>query len=197
MSRFDCMGAARPNPAHEALVGLQARQQEAAGDFLLVTQNIDTLREQAGSRDFVKVHGSADRVRCARDGCRLGAPIGSPARADVDFGAFAHDPVVENLPRCPVCGTLLRQHVLWFDECYDSHADYQWDRMLAAAARADLFVFVGTSFSVSVTDRLLNSALSRRKPVFSIDPDASPPARGVIAVCARAETMLPEVLRAL
>ena len=42
-------------------------------DFLLVTQNIDTLHEQAGARRMVKVHGTSDRVRCARYGCEHGA----------------------------------------------------------------------------------------------------------------------------
>jgi hypothetical protein len=80
MSRFDLVFAARPNAAHQALAALQTWQMGADGSFLLITQNIDTLHEQAGSLDLVKVHGSADRVRCAREGCLLGAPKGSLAR---------------------------------------------------------------------------------------------------------------------
>ena len=197
MSRFDLVFAARPNAAHLALTALQAWQRAAGGSLLLITQNIDTLHEQAGSLDLVKVHGSADRVRCVREGCRFGAPKGSLARADVDFDAFVRDPAVGNLPRCPACGDLLRQHVLWFDESYDSHADYQWDRVCAAAADADLFIFVGTSFSVGVTELLVESALSRNKPVFSIDPHAPTPIPGVIALRAPSETLLPGVLRGL
>jgi NAD-dependent deacetylase len=197
ISRFDLVFAARPNAAHLALAALQTWQRAAGGSFLLITQNIDTLHEQAGSLDLVKVHGSADRVRCVSEGCRFGAPKGSLARADVDLAAFVRDPVVENLPLCPACGSLLRQHVLWFDECYDSHADYQWDRVCAAAADAELFIFVGTSFSVGVTELLVESALSRGKSVFSIDPHARAPIPGVIAVRAPSETLLPEVLRGL
>ena len=197
LSRFDLVFAARPNAAHLALAALQTWQRAAGGSFLLITQNIDTLHEQAGSLDLVKVHGSADRVRCVREGCRFGAPKGSLARADVDLAAFVRDPVVENLPLCPACGSLLRQHVLWFDERYDSHADYQWDRVCAAAGDAELFIFVGTSFSVGVTELLVESALSRGKPVFSIDPHAPAPIPGVIAVRAPSETLLPEVLRGL
>ena len=197
MSRFDLVFAARPNAAHLALAALQTWQRAAGGSFLLITQNIDTLHEQAGSLDLAKVHGSADRVRCVREGCRFGAPKGSLARADVDLAAFVRDPVVENLPLCPACGSLLRQHVLWFDECYDSHADYQWDRVCAAAGDGELFIFVGTSFSVGVTELLVESALSRGMPVFSIDPHAPAPIPGVIAVRAPSETLLPEVLRGL
>jgi NAD-dependent deacetylase len=197
ISRFDLVFAARPNAAHLALAALQTWQRAAGGSFLLITQNIDTLHEQAGSLDLVKVHGSADRVRCVSEGCRFGAPKGSLARADVDLAAFVRDPVVENLPLCPACGSLLRQHVLWFDECYDSHADYQWDRVCAAANDAELFIFVGTSFSVGVTELLVESALSWGKPVFSIDPHAPAPIPGVIAMRALSETLLPEVLRGL
>ena len=196
-SHDDRIFAARPNAAHLALAALQTWQRAAGGSFLLITQNIDTLHEQAGSLDLVKVHGSADRVRCVREGCRFGAPKGSLARADVDLAVFVRDPVVENLPLCPACGSLLRQHVLWFDECYNSHADYQWDRVCAAAADAELFIFVGTSLSVGVTELLVESALSRGKSVFSIDPHARAPIPGVIAVRAPSETLLPGVLRGL
>ena len=56
---------------------------------------------------------------------------------------------------------------------------------------------MGTSFSVGVTELLVESALSRGKPVFSIDPHARAPIPGVIAVRAPSERLLPEVLRGL
>ena len=38
---------------------------------------------------------------------------------------FAQNQAAESLPHCSLCGELLRPHVLWFDEYYDAHADYQ------------------------------------------------------------------------
>jgi NAD-dependent deacetylase len=85
----------------------------------------------------------------------------------------------------------MRQHVLWFDEYYDSHLDYQWPRVLETAVNAEAVLFVGTSFSVGVTDLLLHSALERGAPVFSIDPASPAPSSAVVSLRVRAEDMLP------
>lgn len=189
LSRFEKVLLAEPNAGHRALVDLERWQLGRGGGFLLITQNVDPLHERAGSRELIKVHGSADRVRCSGQGCRLGAPAGSIARADVDLTAFLADPVDAKVPRCPECGELLRQHVLWFDEFYNGHLDYQWQRVLTAAAEAALVVFVGTSLSVGVTQLVLDAALERAVPVFSIDP-AARSIPGVVGVAAAAEEAL-------
>ncbi|HEX7183576.1 MAG TPA: Sir2 family NAD-dependent protein deacetylase [Thermoanaerobaculia bacterium] len=194
---FEGLLEAAPNPAHHALAALERWQTGRGGDFLLVTQNVDTLHEQAGSRRLVKVHGSADRVRCSRAGCALGAPSGSLPAGEADFAAFLREPARESLPRCPRCGALLRAHALLFDEYYDEHFDYGFDRVREALERMALALFVGTSFSVGVTDMVLRTALGWRLPVISVDPAAPPPVPGVRAVRAAAEEVLPEVCRAL
>ena len=175
-SRFDIVLDKQPNPAHHALAAIERWQVARGGKFLLVTQNVDPLHERAGSERLVKVHGSADRVRCSRPRCVHGAPRGSLPRAGIDMGAFEAEPVTANVPRCPSCGALLRQHVLWFDEFYDEHRDYQWDRVLEAAQTMDACLFVGTSFSVGVTDLFLRAGLMTGRRLLAIDPgaDASP-----------------------
>lgn len=194
---FEGLLDATPNAAHSALATLERWQTGRGGDFLLVTQNIDTLHEQAGSRRLVKVHGSADRVRCSRSGCALAAPSGSLTASEADFAAFLRQPGRDSLPRCPRCGALLRAHALLFDEYYDEHFDYGFDRVREALDRMALALFVGTSFSVGVTDLVLRTALGWRLPVISIDPAAPPPAPGVRAVRSPAEEILPAVCRAL
>lgn len=195
LSRFDGVLRAKPNAAHEALAGIERGVEARGGRFLLVTQNVDTLHEQAGSRRLAKVHGSADRVRCSRDGCALGAPTGSLPRSAFDSERFLVDPREETLPRCPSCDAVLRQHVLWFDEVYQSHEDYRFEEVVRAARAADRVLFVGTSFSVGVTDVVLRAALARRAPVAAIDPgDAALPA-GIERLRARAEDVLPAAAR--
>jgi NAD-dependent deacetylase len=193
LSRFDLVLHARPNPAHHALAALERWHAGRGGEFLLVTQNVDTLHEAAGSKELVKVHGSADRVRCERDGCRHGAPSGSLPRASFDLASFVADPRPEALPRCPACGSLVRQHVLWFDETYDSHDDYRFRRVTRAADAADLVLFVGTSFSVGVTDAVLRSARFGGAEVLSIDPGEHPAPALVPTLRAKAEEVLPAV----
>lgn len=195
---FEGLLEAQPNPAHHSLATLERWQLGRGGDFLLVTQNVDTLHEKAGSRRMIKVHGTADRVRCSRDGCRLGAPGGSLPASEADFARFRETPAREHLPRCPECGSLLRAHALLFDEYYDAHVDYGFGEVRRAMERMALALFVGTSFSVGVTELVLREALGWRTPVFSIDPGATaPPAPGITRVRARAEDVLPEVCREL
>jgi NAD-dependent deacetylase len=197
LQRFGGLLEKRPNPAHRALVALERWQLARGGEFLVVSQNVDTLHEQAGSRNLIKVHGRADRVRCSRVGCRNGAPRGTLPRAGCGEEAFQRDPRQATLPRCSACGSVLRQHVLLFDECYDEHEDYEWDRVIAAAAGAALHLFVGTSFSVGVTDLVLNAALVQRRPTFLVDPGLQPPAPDVVMIRDPAEEALPAVCAAL
>ena len=191
--RFLRVLAARPNQAHHALAALERWHARRRRDFLLVTQNIDTLHERAGSTRVVKVHGSADRCRCADPACRLGA-VESIALDDIDFAEFDRDPRVAAIPSCPACGTLVRPHVLWFDELYVSHADYQWHVVDAAAPRIRLLICVGTSLAVGVTSFLQSAAADAEAPVFLVDPGERPrdAHRSLVHVRAMAEELLPE-----
>lgn len=195
-SRFDVVFGKQPNPAHLALAEIERWQQARGQEFLLVTQNVDCLHEAAGSKNLVKVHGSADRVRCVQDDiCGNAAPNGSLPRTGVDIEKFKAKPSPETLPKCPSCGSAIRQHVLWFDEFYTDHADYQWERVLAASASMKLLMFVGTSFSVGVTGHFAQTAIERGTPSFAIDPAME---RGelhpnIVLLRERAEELLPAV----
>ncbi len=198
LSRFDTLRAAKPNPAHRALAALERWRGEEGGEFLLITQNIDTLHEEAGSGRLIKVHGSADRVRCPSGGCRVAAPRGSLPLPDTLLEAFLKSPEQASLPRCPECDSPLRPHVLWFDEFYDEHVDYQWNRVRGAAATAATVVFVGTSFSVGVTDLVAQYAHATGARMISIDPGAATaPYPGIETLRARAEQVLPAACQEL
>lgn len=197
LRRFAAVQGAAPNAAHHACVALERWQTARGAGFLLVTQNIDTLHRQAGSQRLVEVHGRADRARCSRDGCELGAPRGSVAQADLDLATFQRDPRPATVPRCPHCASPFRQHVLWFDEYYASHDDYRYDRVVEASASADVVVFVGTSFSVGVTELCLRAALTRNVPMFSIDPSGTVPTARMLAIPQPAEVALPALVSLL
>ena len=200
LRRFERLERARPNAGHRALVELERWQEDRGGRFLLVTQNIDTLHEQAGSRRLIKVHGSSDRLRCSRHGCANAAPSGSLDRSGIDLEPFRRSPERRHLPTCPECGALLRAHVLFFDEMYDEHVDYRFDQVVDAAGEAGLMIFVGTSFSVGVTDLLVRAGARRGVPRLSIDPGGAPQPggwTGIETLGAPAEVLLPEVCRRL
>jgi NAD-dependent deacetylase len=199
LSRFRSLDGAEPNPAHLALVGLERLLASRGGVLRVVTQNIDTLHERAGSADLIKVHGTSDRLRCVGTGCENAAPRGSLPRSDFDLEAFAAEPSLDALPRCPLCDELMRAHVLFFDEFYQEHEDYRFEDVQAAAGSARLMIFIGTSFSVGVTDLIVQSGRARAVPTFSIDPHAAPlPAwLDVIELREPAEVLLPQTLDVL
>ena len=114
--------AATPNPAHVALARL-----EAEAGAMLVTQNVDTLLEQAGAREVLHMHGRLDRALCTRCANRWPAPEG----------------MCMDTP-CPACGKgRARPDVVWFGEMPYGLAEIE-----AGIARASLFVAIGTSGQV-------------------------------------------------
>jgi NAD-dependent deacetylase len=184
--------AARPNPAHRALVDLERWHTARGGRFRLITQNIDLLHEAAGSPAPTKVHGSIDRARCANAGCP--ASERTVATASLDFAAFDTRPEAATVPRCRTCGDLMRPHVLWFDEHYGSHPDYGWPDVLEACDTMRLAIAVGTSFSVGVTDLIAGEAGRRGVPLFVVDPQGTAIAgRRVVGLRDKAEDLLPRV----
>jgi NAD-dependent deacetylase len=197
LDRFDQVLGCQPNPAHHGLLALEQWRVGRNHPFLLITQNVDPLHERAGSRALIKVHGSADRVRCSSYGCEYGAPEGSLSRDNVDLAKFRADPVAENVPRCPSCGALIRQHVLWFDEYYHGHRDYRWERVQEAAAQSQMVLFIGTSFSVGVTEMLLDAAVRRGAPVYSVDPNPNGVPDEVTSFAVPAEDLVPALMRTL
>ncbi len=118
-------GEVEPNAAHEALARLEA---EWPGDVLIVTQNIDDLHEQAGSRNLLHMHGELLKVRC---------------NACSDVVPWTDDLSVEET--CGQCGAAggLRPHVVWFGEM-----PIDMDRIYGALDRCRLFLSIGTSGSV-------------------------------------------------
>ncbi len=196
--RFRTALGAKPNAAHFAIAQLERWHRGRGGQFLLVTQNLDTLHEQAGSVEVVKVHGSADRARCSSTKCPSGS-METVAVADLDFAAFEREPRVEAIPRCPRCHSLLRPHILWFDERYSGHVDYRWSTVIQACDRIGLVLAVGTSFSVGVTELVGLAASKRRAPMFIVDPSAASGLPDLRAVHLRekAEELLPLVAETL
>jgi NAD-dependent deacetylase len=52
-----------PNAGHYALARLEKR---CRGNFILVTQNVDNLHEQAGSCHMIHMHGELLKARCLK-----------------------------------------------------------------------------------------------------------------------------------
>ena len=126
--------AAPPNSVHYALA-----EMEAAGAIkCVVTQNADDLHQRAGSKNVIDIHGNVYINTCPGCGKRF------PPEVVADCAG---------VPRCDVCGGIIRPGILLFGEVPDMK--------LAMAAireinRSDLLIAGGTSLKVSSAPRLLD-----------------------------------------
>jgi len=64
---YSLLLAARPNPGHLGLALLEKEHLLNA----VITQNIDNLHAQAGSRNVIELHGNAFRIKCPSCGARV------------------------------------------------------------------------------------------------------------------------------
>jgi len=169
---------AQPNQAHLALVTLQHRQRISG----LITQNVDTLHDQAGSQDVIELHGSLHRVLCldcqrpsARDVIQRLMETENPYLAGVDAvqapdGDTLLDPAFEQrfrVPRCPHCnGERLKPDVVFFGE---NVAQATAARAMAAVEQAEGLLVVGSSLMAYSAFRLCKAMVEQGKPVIAIN----------------------------
>lgn len=169
---------ARPNAAHEALATLQQRGRISA----LITQNVDTLHDQAGSHDVIELHGSLHRVLCLdcgqrseRDAIQQQMEAQNPYLSGVDAvqapdGDTLLDPSFEarfQVPRCPHCaGERMKPDVVFFGE---NVAQPTAARALAAAENAAGLLVVGSSLMAYSAFRLCRVIAERGKPLMAIN----------------------------
>jgi len=144
---------AKPNAAHEVLAWME----EFFPQVTLITQNVDRLHHQAGSRRPLELHGSLWMVRCT----------GSPSCGEWED---RHE-LVDLPPKCPHCGALLRPGVVWFGEGLPQGI---WEEALKAAEGCDAFLVVGTSALVHPAAALPETALVKGKLTIEINPEITP-----------------------
>ncbi len=169
---------ARPNAAHEALATLQQRGRISA----LITQNVDTLHDQAGSHDVIELHGSLHRVLCLdcgqrseRDAIQQQMETHNPYLSGVDAvqapdGDTLLDPAFEarfQVPQCPHCaGERMKPDVVFFGE---NVAQPTAARALAAAENAAGLLVVGSSLMAYSAFRLCRVIAEHGKPLMAIN----------------------------
>ncbi|MGF1508613.1 MAG: NAD-dependent deacetylase [Myxococcota bacterium] len=171
--RRQTVSQCRPNPAHDAL----ARFERHWKDTWVVTQNIDSLHREAGSRQLIEMHGSLWYVRCTH--CRY---------RDED-----RDDDPDLPPQCPDCGHVLRPDVVWFGESYEPDVLMEIDGLLG---RGGTFLVIGTSGAVQPASFFGRIARSRGALVVEINPDETLIAEDMdVLVRAPAGRVLPELLR--
>jgi len=136
---------ARPNEGHRGLVDL-----ESYFDVAIITQNIDNLHEQAGSRKVLHLHGELMKARSTGDESLI----------------YDIDPLHCDIRPGDLCrkGFQLRPHVVWFGEAVPMIQEAE-----EITRQADIFVIIGTSMNVYPAAGLLQD-VRKNVPVYLIDP---------------------------
>ena len=121
---------ARPNVGHRALAIFERLGRLVA----VVTQNIDGLHQDAGSRRVVELHGTARVIACVQCGFEC-SPDDALSRLDAG----------EDTLDCHECGGPLKSKTISFGQAMPAR---EMAEAAELAARADLFLAIGSSLVV-------------------------------------------------
>lgn len=139
------VSAAKPNPAHIALGEL-----ERMGYLhYIITQNIDNLHQEGGSRNVIEYHGNSSTLSCLW----CGKSYSSRDKRDTIP------------PRCQ-CGKILKPDVVFFGEPIPSEA---LNRSFQLASSAQVLMVIGTSALVSPANTIPTIAKQNRAKIIEIN----------------------------
>ena len=131
-ARREVIDRVKPNAGHTTLAEMQRWYEEREGRFTLITQNVDRLHQQAGSREVIELHGNIIDNYCSR--CKKPHEY-----------RYTTDPDVKEPPRCTYCGGMIRPAVVWFGEMLPPDA---LEAAQEAAETCEVFFSIGTSAEV-------------------------------------------------
>lgn len=171
---YDFFGRAVPNAAHKAL----AKLEETGYVKAIITQNIDNLHQQAGSKNVFEYHGNYQKLLCTQCMNKYEAS---------DFNLPGEMPV------CPEDNTILKPDFVFFGEAIPqkaSAASYN------EASVADVFILVGTTGEVMPANMVPRLAKQNGAKIIEINPEPSSYTNDItdIFIQGRAGEILPELV---
>ncbi|MFO7886520.1 MAG: NAD-dependent deacylase [Desulfobacteraceae bacterium] len=148
---YDLFGQVKPNAAHYALAELEHR------DLLsgVITQNVDSLHYDAGSRVVHEFHGSLRDLVCLNCSAKL-------TIEEVDLKILP--------PVCERCGGLLKPDAVFFGESIPEPAQ---SRSFIETNRADLFILIGTTGEVAPANMIPRMAKQKGAAIIEINTEKS------------------------
>jgi len=136
---------AEPHAGHRALAKLEEKH-----DVHIITQNVDSLHERAGSTNVTHLHGELSKVRSVMNRSLI-QDIGGDR---IEMGDTASD------------GGQLRPHVVWFGETVPN-----MEKAAKVLPQADILIVIGTSLVVYPAAGLIDYA-PKNISKYIIDPQS-------------------------
>lgn len=135
----------KPNDAHKIIAEL-----EKDYNVVVITQNVDTLHEQAGSTNVIHLHGNLNQVRA------------------IDDDNLYFEYLDDITPETEIRGHKVRPHIVLFGEDVPN-IELASKELLDA----DICVVIGTSFNVYPAAGLVQY-VKYGVPIYYIDPNPAP-----------------------
>jgi NAD-dependent deacetylase len=145
-------------------------------DKNLITQNIDGLDGKAGNENYIAIHGRLDKMTLFHDqnevitGEEFAIQTCPWDRVDEDNLSASLLDIFNINPQTlqPILNQAFKPYVLLFDEYYSEL--YRISEATERMQKADRMIFIGTSFSVNITQIALEIASKNRIPIEIVDP---------------------------
>lgn len=148
---YDFFGKAKPNDAHIAL----AKMEQKGLLNSVVTQNIDNLHQEAGSKKVWEFHGNSHTLECTV--CNNKYKI-----EDLNFDDL---PVI-----CPSCKGLVKPDFVFFGEGIPQLA---YEKSMEEASKADVILIIGTTGEVMPASYIPQIAKQNGATIIEVNPEPS------------------------
>ena len=147
---YDFFGNAKPNAAHYGLADLEKKGLLHA----IVTQNIDNLHTDAGSKEVYEFHGNSRMLVCTT--CLK--------------HFVASEKMNEDIPVCDQCGKVLKPDFIFFGEMIPEIA---YRKSVEAARKAKVVIIVGSTGEVYPAAKIPVIARQNGAKIIEINPEES------------------------
>ena len=148
---YDFFGKAEHNKAHIVLAEMENKGLLKC----VITQNIDNLHQQAGSKIVHEFHGNSHKLVCTK------------CKSYFDFKLVDFD----NLPPyCEKCGGLLKPDFIFFGEGIPPDA---YQNSIEAAHKAEVVILVGSTGEVMPAAQIPYLAKQNGATIIEVNPNES------------------------
>jgi NAD-dependent deacetylase len=146
---YEFFANARPNKAHEILAEMEKKNLLNA----VVTQNIDNLHFEAGSRVVYEFHGNSKKLKCPQCERIYHAK-------DIDFESIP--------PRCADDDEILKPDFIFFGEGIPQDA---YANSFEAAEKAEVCLIIGSTGEVTPASFVPRTAKQQGATIIEINPE--------------------------
>lgn len=148
---YNMFSDTKPNRAHQVVADLE---REGYVDSV-ITQNIDNLHQEAGSKNVYEFHGTYQELVCMKCG---------------KVYKFKAGMLKDLPPKCKKCSGILKPNYIFFGEGIPQKA---YQASLNEAKEADLFIVIGTTGEVTPASLIPHKASKKGATIIEVNTDIS------------------------